>query len=59
MSAELNETVIAAWLKRSREAQGLPERIADASILARVVVLALAPSAEHNGKGGGAGGGGP
>jgi hypothetical protein len=59
MPAELDEAVIVEWLKRSRSAQGLPERITDAGLLAKVVTLALAPTAEHNGKGGGAAGGGP
>jgi hypothetical protein len=58
---ELDEATIADWCRRSRESQGLPERITDAGVLAKVVTLALAPAAkaERNGKGGGAAGGGP
>jgi hypothetical protein len=51
MSTELDEATVLAWLKRSRESQGLPLTISDASILSRVVVLALGPS-KSNGKGG-------
>jgi hypothetical protein len=52
MSAELDEDVIATWLRRSRESQGLPERIVDGAVLARVVTLALAPTAEPRRNGG-------
>jgi hypothetical protein len=49
MSAELDEATIVEWLKRSRAAQGLPERIVDGAVLAKIVVLALSPTAEGNG----------
>jgi hypothetical protein len=52
MSAELDEDVIVEWWRRSRAAQGLPERIVDAGVLARVVTLALSPAPEGNGHGG-------
>jgi len=59
MAAELDEATVREWCRRSRESQGLPATITDASVLSRIVVLALSPTAEHNGKGGGAAGGGP
>ena len=35
---------IAAWTRRTRERQGLPPKIIDPAVLARVVTLALGPS---------------
>jgi hypothetical protein len=49
--AEL-EAEAAAWLERTRAAQGLPPTIEDEAILARVVTLALGPPAK-GAKGGG------
>ena len=42
MSEELDEATIAAWGKASRAAQGLPEKITDPAVLARLVMLAFA-----------------
>lgn len=49
---ELDEAMITDWCKRSRASQGLPERIVDGAVLARVATLALAPALERDGKGG-------
>jgi hypothetical protein len=49
MSADLDPAVIADWSKRSRAAQGLPERIVDGAVLAKIVTLALAKTPEQNG----------
>jgi hypothetical protein len=34
---------IAAWTRRTRERQGIPPKITDPAVLARVVILALGP----------------
>jgi hypothetical protein len=49
---ELDEATIADWCRHSRASQGLPERIVDGAVLAKVVTLALAPALERDGKGG-------
>jgi len=41
VSAALDPAVIAEWTRRSRAAQGLPERITDPAVLSKVVTLAL------------------
>lgn len=41
-AARLDPAVIAEWARRSREAQGLPLRIVDGSVLSKVVTLAFA-----------------
>jgi hypothetical protein len=41
-AAKLDPQVIADWTRRSREAQGLPLRIVDGSVLSKVITLAFA-----------------
>lgn len=40
MSAELTAVEVAAWWHEQRAAQGLPDKITDPAILARVITLA-------------------
>jgi|RhiMetdeSRZDD1v2_1073273.scaffolds.fasta_scaffold166573_5 hypothetical protein len=40
---------VAAWVERSRAAQGLPARLEDKAILSKIVTLALAGEGEGGG----------
>jgi len=42
MSEQLDKATIAAWARRQRAAQGLPPKIQDPAVLARLVTLAFA-----------------
>jgi hypothetical protein len=42
MSAELDDATIARWWRQQASRQGLPDKITDPAILARVIALALA-----------------
>jgi hypothetical protein len=42
---------VAAWVERSRAAQGFPPRITDPTVIARLVTLALAGTEDEGGGG--------
>jgi hypothetical protein len=50
MSGELTPEQIAAWGKKSRAASGVPAKIEDRSVLARLVTLAFAGTDHPDGE---------
>ena len=42
MSAELDDATIARWWRQQSERQGLPDKITDPAVLARVIALTVA-----------------
>jgi len=51
MSAELSPEQIAAWGKASRAASGVPPKIEDPAVLARLMVLAFTGTEHTDGHG--------
>jgi hypothetical protein len=51
MSAELTSEQIAAWGKRSRAASGVPAKITDPAVIAKLVTLALSGTDPPDGDG--------
>jgi hypothetical protein len=47
MRAELDDATIARWWHEQSERQGLPDKITDPAILARVIALAYASRDGH------------
>jgi hypothetical protein len=52
MSTELTDEIVREWTRKTRAARGLGPKMSDRATLARLVMLALGPGPERDGKGG-------